>query len=319
MQTLYTQLYTKIIRLRLVEEYIAKEYAAQEMRCPIHLCLGQEAVSVGIAHALKDEDSFLGTHRSHGPYVASGACVEAMILELYGKSGGCCHGRGGSMHLMAAEKGFLGGVPIVGSSIAIATGTAFAHKMKNDKRVSMVLFGEGATEEGVFYESLQFAVLKQLPIVYVCENNGFSVNTPYEQRRPKHIKVHELVRAQGVQVVTAQGDDVFAVHGIAQEAVAHARRGDGPVFLEFETYRYREHCGPGDDHHMPWRSKDALACWKARDPVDIAEKTLLQHGVAQKHIHEIYAQEEALIQQYFENAKKAPFPQKPASLGVYAE
>ncbi len=311
-------LFTKLVRLRLVEEYIAKNYAEQEMRCPVHLCLGQEAVSVGAVHALKKEDTLLGTHRSHGPYIASGASVEAMILELYGKAGGCCNGRGGSMHLMDVENNFLGGIPIVGSSLAIATGAALAHKMKKNNCVSMVVFGEAATEEGVFYESLQFAVLKKLPIVYVCENNTFSVNTPYEERRPKHLKIHEMVQAQGVQIMSCDGTNVFAVNELCQKAVTMARENGEPIFLEFETYRYMEHCGPNDDHHLPCRSLEELEKWKLKDPLVVAEKELCALNIEKSILDEIYHDEKQSILKAFKEAKTAPFPQQKMKDMVYS-
>ncbi len=320
MKKLFIELYTTLVRLRLVEEYIAREYPNQAMRCPMHLCLGQEAVAVGAVHTLQTDDVLFGTHRSHGPYIASHASIEAMLLEMYGKEGGCCQGRGGSMHLRSNDTPFWGAIPIVGSALAIATGTALAHKMKKSQQVSMVLFGEGATEEGIFYESLQFAVLKQLPIVYVCENNGFSVNTPYEQRRPKHIKVHELVKAQGLQVFTGDGNNVFDVYNQCLEAVALTRSGAGPVFLEFETYRYMEHCGPHDDHHLPARSEAALTAWKLRDPLLCAEKRLLQYNIPRNVLQEIQKKEEINIQQAFAVAQSAPYPAaQSATDSVYAQ
>ncbi len=318
MKNTHTELFRKLVRLRLLEEHIAKEYAQQEIRCPVHLCLGQEAISVGAVHALSSEDTLLGTHRSHGPYIASGASVEAMLLELYGKAGGCCDGRGGSMHLMDIKNNFLGGIPIVGSSIAIATGTALAHKMLKKPCIGMVVFGEGATEEGIFYESLQFAVLHKLPMIYICENNSFSVNTPYEQRRPSHLKIHDMVKAQGVQTFTCNSTNVFTIYELCQNAVAMARNNEGPIFIEFETYRYMEHCGPHDDHHLPCRSLEQLENWKTKDPLIVAQRAFKEMYADDALLQNIFAEEEQGIIDALKKAKKAPFPTQSATNLIYS-
>ena len=171
-------LYYKMLRIRLVEEKISELYAEQEMRCPVHLSIGQEATAVGICAHLQKEDLVLSAHRAHAHYLAKGGDLKAMISELYGKETGCAMGKGGSMHLIDLNSGFFASVPIVGSTIPIATGVAWAFKMKKRSNITAVFLGDGATEEGVFHESLNFAALKQLPIVFICENNGWAVSTP---------------------------------------------------------------------------------------------------------------------------------------------
>ena len=178
------QLYYQMLRIRMVEEAIADLYAQQDMRCPIHLCIGQEAVAVGVCAALAADDYVLSGHRSHGHYLAKGGNLPAMLAEFYGKVTGCCQGKGGSMHLVDLAAGFLGAVPIVGSTMPIAVGTALASVMRGESRVTAVFFGEGATEEGVFHESLNFAALQKLPVVFVCENNLYSVYSPLAVRQP---------------------------------------------------------------------------------------------------------------------------------------
>lgn len=320
MKSKLIHLYRRLIRLRLVEETIAQEYPKQKIRCPMHLCLGQEAISVGAAAALTRQDALFGTHRSHGPYVASGGNLNAMFLELYGKSGGCCNGRGGSMHLMDLNAGFFGAIPIVGSTLPIATGVAFAFQMQNKPLVSMIIFGEGATEEGVFHESIQFAVFKKLPVIFVCENNGFSVNTPLEERRPKNLILHELAKAHGANTYSGDGNDVLSIYHACVEAVERARLGEGPSFLEFDTYRWMEHCGPYDDHHLPCRSQEKFDHWKKRDPVLLAEKTLVEHGISLQELEQIKNEEYENILRALQNAQEAPFPKLETALnGVYAE
>lgn len=312
-------LYSKLMRLRLVEETIAHEYPKQEIRCPIHLCLGQEAISVGATAALTAQDALFGTHRSHGPYVASGGDIRAMFAELYGKAGGCCNGRAGSMHLMDLKAGFWGSIPIVGSTLPIATGVAFAFQMQNKPLVSMIIFGEGATEEGVFQESIQFAVLKKLPVIFICENNGFSVNTPLEERRPKDFELDELVKAYGISTYHGDGNDVLSIYNTCRTAVEQARLGAGPSFLEFDTYRWMEHCGPYDDHHLACRSQEEFDIWKQRDPVMIAEKILVEYGISLQELEQIKKEEHANILKALQYAQDTPFPQPAtASNGVYA-
>ena len=320
MQTKLASLYRKLVRLRLVEEIIAVDYPNQKMRCPMHLCLGQEAISVGAAATLSDVDALFGTHRSHGPYVAAGGDLEVMFLELYGKAGGCCNGRGGSMHLVNKDVGFWGSVPIVGSTLPIATGAAFAFQMQKKDAVSMIIFGEGCTEEGVFHESVQFAVLQKLPIVFVCENNGFSVNTPLEERRPKGFVLHELVKGHGLKTYHGDGNNVLDVYNACFKAVEDARLGLGPSFLEFETYRWMEHCGPHDDHHLFCRSQKDFERWKKRDPLLVAEETLSAQGILLSELEQIKNEENYFVLKAFENAQGAPFPDsETASLNVYAK
>ena len=164
-----------MLRIRRVEESIARRYAEQEMRCPTHLCIGQEAIAVGVCNALLRTDKVFSNHRAHGHYLAKGGDLNAMIAELYGRAAGCCGGRGGSMHLIDLDAGFMGATPIVGGTVPIAVGSAWASCLKNSSDVTVVFFGDGCFEEGVMHESLNFAALHNLPIVFICENNSYSV------------------------------------------------------------------------------------------------------------------------------------------------
>lgn len=242
-----------MLRIRRIEEALADRYAEQEMRCPIHLCIGQEAIAVGVCAALANNDVIFSNHRAHGHYLAKGGNLNAMVAELYGRATGCCGGRGGSMHLIDLNVGFMGATPIVGGTVPLAVGSAWAASLKEEKRVSVVFFGDGCFEEGVVHESLNFAALHKLPIIFVCENNGFSVYTRLVERQPNR-PIYRIAEAHGMAAYIGNGNDVDAVLSIAKTAVDNARQGKGPQFIELNTYRWREHCGPDFDDGLNYRS-----------------------------------------------------------------
>lgn len=264
-----------MLRIRRVEEKIAELYTEQEMRCPVHLCIGQEAVAAGVCENLGLRDYVLSNHRSHGHYLAKGGDLKRMLAEIYGKSTGCSKGRGGSMHLVDLSVGFLGSTPIVASTLPIAVGAAFGSVLRGEDRVTIVFFGDAAIEEGVFHESLNFASLKKLPVVFVCENNLYSVLSPLSVRQPSHRELFTVAAAHGVETHQGDGNDVIQVSELAHRAIEKARRGDGPTFLEFKTYRWREHCGPNDDFDLGYRSKAEFEEWKKRCPVETYQKRLM--------------------------------------------
>ena len=298
-----------MVRIRKVEEAIAAHYPEQKMRCPVHLSIGQEAASAGVCAALRPDDLAMSGHRSHAHYLGKGGSLNAMIAEIYGKETGCCHGRGGSMHLVDLAAGFVGAVPIVGSTIPIATGLAFAdHQLKRD-RVTVAFLGEAATEEGVFHESVNFASLHQLPIVFVCENNLYSVYSPMSVRQPAHREVWQLAAGHGVTAHQGDGNDPLAVYELARAAVAQARSGQGPVFLELKTYRWREHCGAGFDNHIGYRTEAEYQSWRERDPIATFERRLQAAGTfdAARFAH-FNSSVDAEIAEAFAQADRAPFP-----------
>lgn len=302
-------LYTRMLRIRLVEERIAELYPEQQMRCPVHLSVGQEAVAVGVCAALQPDDYALSTHRSHAHYLAKGGDLKAMLAELYGKATGCCRGKGGSMHLIDRSVGFLGAVPIVGSTIPIGVGAAFGALLRKERRVTIVFLGDGATEEGVFHEAVNFAVLKKLPVVFVCENNFFSVYSSLDVRQPGTREIHELAQGYGLDSRAGDGNDVEAIHGLTQAAVERARSGAGPAFLEFKTYRWREHCGPHYDNHVGYRSEQEFESWKARCPVAGLKRRLLERSlVSQDDLDTIESALNAEIDEAVAFAKASPFP-----------
>lgn len=305
------QLYYQMLRLRLVEEAIAELYPEQEMRCPVHLCVGQEAISVGVCHNLTPKDYVLSNHRSHGHYLAKGGDLRAMMAEIYGKVTGCCQGKGGSMHLIDLPVGFLGAVPIVGSTIPMAVGAALGATMRGEKRVAVTFLGEGATEEGVFHESVNFAVLKKLPIVFICENNFFSVYSPLAVRQPGGREVFELVKGHGIESHQADGNDVVEVYHLAKMAVSKAREGKGPTFLEFKTYRWREHCGPYYDNNLGYRAECDFLEWRGKCPLERFKNQLLADALLSlQEIEDLENKIKTEMADAVAFAKKSPFPEE---------
>jgi pyruvate dehydrogenase E1 component alpha subunit len=236
-----------------------------------------------------------------------------MLAEIYGRNTGCCGGKGGSMHLIDRSVGFTGAVPIVGSTIPIAVGTALTSKMQGKPIVTLVFFGEGATEEGVFHESMNFASVWKLPVVFICENNLYSVYTPLSARQPSHREVFAQAGAHGIEGHRADGNDLRAIYHHVHEAVAKARQGKGPTFLEFETYRWLEHCGPNYDNDIGYRSPGEYERWKVRCPLDRARQLLTTQGILAPEQEDQWRREIAEeIQSAVEFAKASPFPAKEA-------
>lgn len=303
-----------VLRIRMVEEAIADRYVHQEMRCPVHLSIGQEAVAVGVASALRTTDAVISTHRAHAHYLAKGGDLRAMIAEIHGRATGCSGGMGGSMHLVDLDHGFLGSTPIVGGSLPVGAGIALAARQRGEDDVSVTFFGEGATEEGVFYETLNFAALHRLPAVFVCENNLYSVYSPLSVRQPAARDLGTIARGLGVAYESGDGNDVREVAHLAEAAVARARRGDGPVLLELATYRWREHCGPNYDNDIGYRTPEEFEEWRQRDP-------LLRSGyeVDSPAWAASRAEIAAEIDEAFEFALASPFPEDADLPGPYRE
>ena len=237
-------------RIRFLEETIANRYSEQKMRCPTHLSIGQEAVAAGVCLALNREDQVFGTHRSHAHYMAKGGNIKAMIAEIHGKATGCSSGKGGSMHLVDLSVGFMGSTSIVGGTIPVGVGAALANRLHQNGKICCVFFGDGAVEEGVFHESVNFAVLKQLPVLFVCENNLYSVYSPLNVRQPEGREIWKFAAGYGMPSDHGNGNHAIEVFEKTEMALKHIRSGNGPYFLEFATYRRREHCGPNFDNDL---------------------------------------------------------------------
>jgi len=254
-------------RIRAVEEEIAERYSEWEMRCPTHLSIGQEAVAAVVGHLLNHDDLAVSTHRAHAHYIGKGGDLKAMIAEIYGKETGCSKGRGGSMHLIDKSVGFMGSTAIVGGTIPIGTGLALGMKYRKTEQISCIFVGDGAIEEGAFYESANFAALHQLPILFICENNLYSVYSSLSKRQPTGRKIHELAKEIGLSSDYADGNDIMQIYEILEPTINAVRAGKGPSFIEFSTYRWREHCGPNFDNDIGYRSEEEFAEWKMKDPI----------------------------------------------------
>ena len=297
-------------RMRAVEEGIAARYSSQLMRCPVHLSTGQEAVSAGVGFALRRDDLAVSGHRAHLHYLAKGGSLPRMLAEIYGRAAGCSRGKGGSMHLIDESAGFKGSTAIVAGTIPVGTGLGLSIALRGSDQVACVFFGEAAVEEGVFFESVNFAALRGLPVLYVCENNLFSVYSPLAVRQPAGRRIHEMVAAIGLRSAHGDGNDVDLVHAMCRDAVASIRAGRGPMLLEFATYRWREHCGPNFDNDIGYRTEAEYLAWKARDPISAHQSRLVAEGVIdQPGIAAIDARVDAEVTQAFEFAERAPFPE----------
>ncbi len=311
--------YRDMLRIRMVEEKIAELYPQQKMRCPVHLCIGQEAVAVGVCATLSPEDYVMSTHRSHGHYLAKGGDLNALLAELYGKGTGCSRGIGGSMHLVDLAAGFLGSVPIVAATIPIAVGAAFGCVMRKESRVTVVFFGEAATEEGVFHESLNFAALKQLPVVFVCENNLYSSYSPLSVRQPAGREVVRIAEGLGVESHPGDGNDVVEVCRLTKRAVQKARQGGGPSLLEFKTYRWREHCGPNFDNNFGYRTEAEFLEWKTRCPIARLKHRLSgERLLSDEELTRITESMETEIEVAVAFAEQSPVPEEELLQGIFA-
>lgn len=313
------RLYKEMLRIRLVEECIAQKYGEQEMRCPVHLSIGQEAVAVGVCANLKRTDNVLSSHRAHAHFLAKGGNLYKMLAEIYGRQDGCCRGRSGSMYLIDKEVNFLGSIPIVASSIPVATGVAWTQNLRRTRNATVVFFGEAALEEGVTHEAINFAALKKIPILYICENNFYSVYTHINDRQPPR-SIAGLIKGHGITTFTGDGNDAVNVYEMTKKALKIINAGRGPVFLEFVTYRWREHCGPRFDNHLGYRTEKEFQKWKKKDPIAGLQKYLLKHRISTPEeissLNKILSKDLELVLQ---KVKVSPQPSKPVTeKDVYA-
>jgi pyruvate dehydrogenase E1 component alpha subunit len=307
-------------RIRAVEERIAHDYGAGRMRCPVHLSIGQEAVAAAVGQALRRNDLAVSGHRAHAHYLAKGGDLTAMLAELLGKQSGCSGGKGGSMHLTDESAGFMGSTAIVGGTVPVGVGLAYGMRLAGTAQVSCVFLGDAVAETGVFFESLNFAALKRLPVLFVCENNLYSVYTPLRARQPEGRAIHRLAAAIGLSAAAGDGNDVEQVHAMTCAALAEIRSGGGPCLLEFCTYRWREHCGPNYDNDIGYRSEAEFAAWRRRDPIARYEAALLQRDALDADdVERIAVEIAAELGAALAAAEAAPFPPPSAALAdVYA-
>jgi pyruvate dehydrogenase E1 component alpha subunit len=298
-------IYRKLRLIRRVDEEVARIYPSDSIKSPVHLSIGQESISVAVCDAMRPDDIVSPTYRSHAAYLAKGGDLKAMVAELYGKDTGCARGKGGSMHLVDMSHGVLGTSAVVGTTIPIAVGCALALKRQGSGRVVAAVFGDGATEEGAFHESMNFASLHRLPILFVCENNAYAIHTPLSKRWATP-RLCDRVETYGIPARQVRDADVFAIRHIASDAYAVMRSGEsGPFFLECLTYRWREHVGPGEDYDRGYRQREELAPWQENDQV---ERVGLSIDTEDRR--RIDAEIEAEIAAAFEFAEISPMPGK---------
>ena len=306
-------LYERMQLVRKAEEKICALYPEQEIRCPTHLSIGQEAAASGVSTALARNDYVFSTHRCHSHYLAKGGDLKQMFAELYGKVTGCAKGKGGSMHLVDPNVGMMGASAIVGGTIPLAVGAALASQLLGQNRAAVAYFGDAATEQGVFHESLNFAALKKLPVLFVCENNFFATHTPLSDRQVID-NIWERGKIYGVPGYQLDGTNVIEIYEAAQEAIGRARKGGGPSLLECRAYRWKEHVGPNYDFNMGYRTKEELDDWMERCPIRRLEQIFRDSSIFnESELKEIQTKIEREIEEAVRYAKASSAPE-PAEL-----
>ena len=302
-------MYEMMLRIRRFEDKIVEVYPEQEMRCPTHLSIGEEASAVGVCTALRQDDYIFSTHRCHAHYLAKGGDPRRMIAELYGKKTGCTGGRGGSMHLTDESVGMMGTSAIVGASTPLAVGAALAFTMQGSDRVAVAFFGDAGIEQGIFHESLNFAALRRLPVLFVCENNFYATQSPIANRQPRD-NIFKHGEVYGIPGERIDGNDVLAVYLATDKAVQRCRRGEGPTLLECRTYRWREHVGPYYDYDMGYRTKEEVEEWMKRCPVENWRKRLLKAKITTEADLQLVASKiDEEVESTFTRAKADPVPE----------
>ena len=300
--------YEKILFIRKIEENISKRYKEQNMRCPVHLSVGQEATAVGVCNHLTKKDIVFSGHRSHAHYLAKGCDPQKMLDEIHGKSTGCIQGKGGSMHLQDLDNNFYASIPIVGSSLGLAVGTALNQKRKNKTGISVVFFGDGAVEEGIFHEALNMASIFELPILFVCENNYYSIFTHIKDRQPS-ANMTRFAKAHHIKSLRTNGYDLNNVDKKSKYAISEIKKNRKPFFIQFDNYRFLEHCGPNDDDYKNYRPISEQKLWKSKDPVKLLSNELVRKKLLnKKQLLNIEEKIQVNIDKMFKRSISAPLP-----------
>jgi TPP-dependent pyruvate/acetoin dehydrogenase alpha subunit len=298
-----------MIRIRRVEETIAERYGEEKMRCPTHLSIGQEAPAAAAGAVLKATDLAVSGHRAHAHYLGKGGSLPAMIAEIYGKSTGCSGGKGGSMHLVDESVGFMGSTAIVGGTVSVGVGLALSRALIGQGEIVCIFMGDAVMETGSFYESANFAATQKLPVLFLCENNLYSVYSPLEVRQPKGRSIAKTAAALGLHATEGDGNDICAAYDLIQAAAERLREGQGPQFVELSTYRWREHCGPQFDNHIGYRTEAEFETWRERDPIPRFAQQLAAEGVAdQAWVDAVTSEIDREIEDAFAFAEESPFP-----------
>ncbi len=305
--------FEKMLLIRRFEEKLCEIYHTDVVKSPVHLSIGQEAVAVGVCEALTDKDLVSNTYRCHATHIAKGGDLNKMMAELFGKSDGCAGGKAGSMHLVEIEKGILGASAVVATTIPIAAGYALVLKREKKNNIIVSFFGDGATEEGVFSETVNFAALHNLPVLFICENNRLAIHNPLERRWAAD-NICERIATYGIPTIKIDSGDVFEIYEKTSKAVEQIKSGKGPVFMEIATYRYREHVGITEDLNEGYRDLEEYKKWKTIDQIDLLAKELGELEVAR-----IEKKVKELIDDSIAFAEKSPFPgEKELMKNIYA-
>ena len=299
------EMYKRMVTIRRFEERVRYLFLEGIMPGTIHQCDGQEATAVGVCSVLKEGDTIGSTHRPHGHAIAKGLTVNEMMAELFGKTTGCCKGKGGSMHIGNIDKGMLPAIAIVGGNLPIVTGMALAFKLQDKKNVSVSFFGDGASNEGAFHESINLAAMYNLPALFVCENNLYGASTPISMTC-KLENIADRAVAYGIEGVVADGNDVLAVYEAAIKLVEKARNGGGPSLLELKTYR---RCGHSRRDAKLYMDKTEMEYWMDRDPIVIFGNKLADAGMlSREELEAVEKKVDDEIEAAVEYAQNSPLP-----------
>lgn len=303
-------LYRKLYLIRKSELEIQRYYDENDMKTPMHMSMGEEAIVAGVCHALKDEDQIFATYRSHAAFLSKTQDTDFFFSEMYAKDISPLKGKGGSMHLCYPEHGFMGTSAIVASHIPVAVGAAYANKYKDRDKMVVVFFGDGAIDEGVFWESMNIACLKKIPIIFVCEDNGLAVHTSTSTRRGYN-SIIDIISKFDCIVIESDSTDVEVIYSLTKDVLGLIRGRDNQyyktVFMNLKYYRYLEHVGISEDFDAGYRSKEEFEKWRKIDPVILQRKKLIELGISNKDIHEIEDNINEKISRSIYLAKKAPF------------
>lgn len=313
------KLYKAMFLARMVEEKIREYYPQDEMKTPCHLSIGSEAISAGVILALNKNDKIFSTYRNHGHYIAKTGETEFFFAEMYGKNTGNAHGKAGSMHLTSPSHGLMATSAVVATTIPVALGCAFTTKMAAGREMTVSFFGDGALEEGVFWESINFAALKRLPILFVCEDNELAIHTKIEERH-SYQKISNIVKEFGIYSDESDSTDVEFIFNLTKKLIKIIKNTSKPAFLHLKYYRYLEHVGINTDFHFNYRSEADYNHWKKIDPISHQRKKLLKKGIPETTLNNLEQKVIKIIEKNIKKAKKAQFPKfKELYHDVYAD
>jgi TPP-dependent pyruvate/acetoin dehydrogenase alpha subunit len=300
----YKKLLLDLLLIRTLEEKIILEYQKKKIRCPVHLSIGQEASSVGICNNLLKNDQIVLSHRCHASYIAKGGSIKKMISEMYGKSNGCSGGKSGSMHLFDKENGILASVPIVASGIPLAVGAALYFKINKIKNISVAFYGDAAIEEGIFHESINFAAVKKLPILFVCENNNYSCYTGLNQRQPKNL-IKKIGSSYNIKTKNLAGNNTIKIYSESKKIIKEIRNNGSPQILLINSFRKFEHCGTEIDDNLNYRNKNEIIKGNNNCPVKFLKNYYIKNNILKKkNINKIELAQKSYINNIFSNVEK---------------